>query len=68
MTEADFAKMLLPALGPTAGCVVIVWLFVRFLSNFLSNHLSAQAKALSDVCASLAGLKAVIDECHLRRP
>jgi len=63
MTEADVLKLLLPTLGPTAGCVVVVWLFIKFLTN----HMSGQMKALSDVCSALAGLKAVIDECHQRR-
>lgn len=61
--ESEGLKLLLPALGPTAGCVAVVWLFVRFLGN----HMAASTKAMRDVAAALGELKGKVDDCPSRR-
>jgi hypothetical protein len=48
---------LIAGLGPTAGCVAIVYLFNRYLAN----HLSANTLALRDTCVVLSALKTAVE-------
>jgi hypothetical protein len=37
---------------------------MTIFTSFLSNHLSANTKAMQDVCATLGELKGAIQSCH----
>ena len=60
--DSEMLKLLLPTLGPTGGCVAIVWFFTRFLGN----HMSANTKAMQDVAATLGELRGKVDDCPQR--
>ena len=56
--DSEVLKLLLPALGPTAGCVAIVWLFMRFLGN----HMETNTQAMRDVAVALTRLATKIED------
>lgn len=57
--DVETLKVVLAALGPATACVIVTLRFVRFIEN----HMGKNTQAMIDVCATLAGLKAVVDEC-----
>ncbi len=61
--DLETLKVVLAALGPATACVVVTLRFIKFLEN----HMSKNTQAMTDTCAMLAGMKAVVDECP-RRP
>ena len=60
--ESELLKLVLPTLGPTGGCVAVVWMFIRFLSN----HMGENTRAMKDVAAMLGELKGKVDDCPAR--
>ena len=60
--ESELLKLVLPTLGPTGGCVIVVWLFIRFLTN----HMAANTKAMQHVVEALGELRGKVDDCPQR--
>lgn len=60
--DIEILKVVLAALGPSTACVIVTLRFVRFIEN----HMGQNTQALQDVCSTLAGLAAKVDECPER--
>jgi hypothetical protein len=58
-------------LGPSAAVVLVVYWgmtkageIAAMFTNFLSNHLALNTKAMQDVCVIIAELRVAIQTCH----
>jgi hypothetical protein len=56
---------LLPALGPTAGCVIVALYLTRQFTQFLENHMSQHTRALVSVNQVLVRLCTLVERCKV---